>query len=86
MTTVERTALGAGIDRVDGWQKVSGRAQYSIDATRPDLVHAALVRSTVAPGPPTQKSPPSNSKATGTASGCASAPSVASRARGCDRR
>lgn len=50
MTTVERAALGAGIDRVDGWQKVSGRAQYSIDATWPDLVHAALVRSTVAAG------------------------------------
>ncbi len=50
MTTIERATLGAGIDRVDGWQKVSGRAQYSGDVTVPGLVHAALVRSTIAAG------------------------------------
>ncbi|GAB3849689.1 xanthine dehydrogenase family protein molybdopterin-binding subunit [Dactylosporangium cerinum] len=50
MTIIERTALGASIDRVDGRQKVSGRAQYSSDVTYPGLVHAALVRSTIAAG------------------------------------
>ncbi|MEV4511271.1 xanthine dehydrogenase family protein molybdopterin-binding subunit [Dactylosporangium sp. NPDC049525] len=50
MTTIERAAVGAGIDRVDGWQKVSGRAQYSNDVTYPGLAHAVLVRSTIAAG------------------------------------
>ncbi|GAA4256704.1 xanthine dehydrogenase family protein molybdopterin-binding subunit [Dactylosporangium darangshiense] len=50
MTTVERTVLGVGIDRVDGGQKASGSAPYSGDVTYPGLVHAVLVRSTIAAG------------------------------------
>ncbi|GAA2335388.1 xanthine dehydrogenase family protein molybdopterin-binding subunit [Dactylosporangium salmoneum] len=50
MTTIERTVLGAGIDRVDGAQKVAGRAPYSSDVTYPGMVHAVLVRSAIAAG------------------------------------
>ncbi|MFG2041889.1 xanthine dehydrogenase family protein molybdopterin-binding subunit [Dactylosporangium sp. NPDC048998] len=50
MTTIERATLGAGVDRVDGAQKASGTAPYPGDVTYPGLVHAALVRSTIAAG------------------------------------
>ncbi|WP_327003170.1 xanthine dehydrogenase family protein molybdopterin-binding subunit [Dactylosporangium sp. NBC_01737] len=51
MTTVERPGvLGMGKDRVEGPLKAAGRAPYSSDATYPGMVHAALVRSTIAAG------------------------------------
>lgn len=51
MTVTETTAvLGAGIDRVDGPAKVTGRAAYPSDAAYPDLAYAALVGSAVAAG------------------------------------
>jgi CO/xanthine dehydrogenase Mo-binding subunit len=42
--------LGDPVDRVDGPVKVTGAASYPSDVTYPDLVHAALVQSTVAAG------------------------------------
>lgn len=44
------TVVGAGVDRVDGPQKVTGAAAYPNDHTAPGLCHAALVQSTVAAG------------------------------------
>jgi len=49
--TIEAVRLiGPGVDRVDGPMKVTGCASYSIDFGYPDMVHAALVRATVAAG------------------------------------
>jgi xanthine dehydrogenase YagR molybdenum-binding subunit len=45
-----RPVVGAGIDRVDAPQKVTGKAHYPNDFDYPGLAHAALVRSTVAAG------------------------------------
>jgi xanthine dehydrogenase YagR molybdenum-binding subunit len=42
--------LGAPADRVDGPLKVTGAAPYPSDVTLPGLVHAALVRATIAAG------------------------------------
>jgi CO/xanthine dehydrogenase Mo-binding subunit len=42
--------IGPGVDRVDGPSKARGAAPYPIDVIYPDLVHAALVRSTIAAG------------------------------------
>jgi xanthine dehydrogenase YagR molybdenum-binding subunit len=42
--------LGAPVDRVDGPVKVAGAAPYPSDVTLPGLVHAALVRATIAVG------------------------------------
>jgi CO/xanthine dehydrogenase Mo-binding subunit len=42
--------VGAAVDRVDGPLKVRGAAPYPSDVTYPNLVHAALVRSTIAAG------------------------------------
>jgi xanthine dehydrogenase YagR molybdenum-binding subunit len=51
MTTAEKTKIvGAGIDRVDGPLKVAGAAPYPSDFSYPGMVHAALVRSTIAAG------------------------------------
>jgi xanthine dehydrogenase YagR molybdenum-binding subunit len=55
MTTVERSAatmafVGAAVDRVDGPLKVAGAAPYPGDVTYPGMVHAALIRSTIAAG------------------------------------
>ncbi|MFJ8134146.1 xanthine dehydrogenase family protein molybdopterin-binding subunit [Streptomyces hydrogenans] len=51
MTTLEtRTAVGAGIDRVDAPLKVTGAAHYPNDFSFPHMAHAALVGSTIAAG------------------------------------
>ncbi|GAA0732997.1 xanthine dehydrogenase family protein molybdopterin-binding subunit [Dactylosporangium roseum] len=51
MTTVERPrVLGTGTDRVDGPRKAAGGVPYSSDVSYPGMVHAALVRSTIAAG------------------------------------
>jgi xanthine dehydrogenase YagR molybdenum-binding subunit len=47
---VANKLLGDPVDRVDGPRKVSGAAPYPSDVTLPDLVHAALVQSTIAAG------------------------------------
>ena len=47
---IGRTILGAPVDRVDGPLKVAGAAPYPSDVTLPGLVHAALVRATIAAG------------------------------------
>jgi xanthine dehydrogenase YagR molybdenum-binding subunit len=49
--TIEAVRLiGPGVDRVDGPQKVTGSAPYSIDFGYPGMAHAVLVHSTVAAG------------------------------------
>ncbi|MFE9812100.1 xanthine dehydrogenase family protein molybdopterin-binding subunit [Streptomyces sp. NPDC005227] len=51
MTTLDAGGpVGAGIDRVDARPKVTGSAHYPNDYAYPGMVHAALVRSTVAAG------------------------------------
>ena len=42
--------VGARLERVDAMDKISGRARYTADVQRPGMVHAVLVRSTVAHG------------------------------------
>lgn len=44
------SAIGPGVDRVDGPAKVRGAASYPSDITYPGLAHAALVRSTIPAG------------------------------------
>ncbi|HET7882598.1 MAG TPA: xanthine dehydrogenase family protein molybdopterin-binding subunit [Acetobacteraceae bacterium] len=44
------TVIGQGIDRIDGRQKVTGRARYAAEFTVPDEVHAVLVQSTIGAG------------------------------------
>ncbi len=46
----ETKLVGDPIDRVDGPLKVTGAAPYPSDVTLPGLVHAALVKSTIAAG------------------------------------
>ena len=46
----ELRPVGEPLDRVDGLAKVTGAAEYPTDRTLPGLVHAVLVRSTVATG------------------------------------
>lgn len=41
-------AVGANITRLEIAEKVTGRAQYIADMSRPDMLHAAIVQSTVA--------------------------------------
>jgi CO/xanthine dehydrogenase Mo-binding subunit len=48
--TIGSQVLGAPVDRVDGPLKVAGAAPYPSDVTLPGLVHAALVRATIAAG------------------------------------
>jgi xanthine dehydrogenase YagR molybdenum-binding subunit len=49
--TIEAVRLiGPGVDRVDGPLKVTGAAAYPADFGYPDMVHAVLVRATVAAG------------------------------------
>ncbi|MGW0762147.1 xanthine dehydrogenase family protein molybdopterin-binding subunit [Streptomyces sp. NPDC002814] len=51
MTTLESGGIvGAGLDRVDAPLKVTGSAHYPNDFSLPGMVHAALVRSTIAAG------------------------------------
>ncbi len=42
--------LGQPIDRVDGRQKVTGKATYAAEFTVPGVLHAVLVESTVGAG------------------------------------
>ena len=44
------TVVGSDHDRTDGLAKATGRAKYSYDMTFPGMLHAAIVRSTVARG------------------------------------
>lgn len=48
--TSEPRLLGDPVDRADGALKVTGSARYASDFAFPDLVHAALVQSTVPTG------------------------------------
>ncbi|MDR7394044.1 MAG: hypothetical protein QN196_05815, partial [Armatimonadota bacterium] len=40
------SVVGQRLPRVDGWAKVSGRAQYTDDLTLPGMLFGKLVRST----------------------------------------
>ena len=46
----ELTIVGQRATRVDAPEKVRGRARYTADLTRPGLLHAAILRSTIARG------------------------------------
>src|SRR5690348_16295216 len=48
--TRQKPLIGQGIDRVDGSPKVTGTAQYPVDASFPNLAYAVLVQSTIAAG------------------------------------
>jgi xanthine dehydrogenase YagR molybdenum-binding subunit len=50
MVLKQSTLLGDPVDRVDGPLKVTGAAPYPSDVTLPDMVHTALVQSTIAAG------------------------------------
>lgn len=49
-TTAPPALAGPGVDRVDGRLKVMGSARYPSDFSLPEMVHAALVRATIAAG------------------------------------
>jgi xanthine dehydrogenase molybdopterin-binding subunit B len=40
-----RTVVGTRVKRLDGPDKVSGRAKYTFDVTRPGMLYARVVRS-----------------------------------------
>src|SRR5262249_62345653 len=40
-----RTVVGTRVKRLDGPDKVSGRAKYTFDVTRPGMLYARIVRS-----------------------------------------
>ena len=44
----KRTLLGKRISRIDGPDKVSGRAKYTYDINRPGMLYGKVVRSTYA--------------------------------------
>ena len=48
--TLHRPAVGAGMPRVEGLEKVTGAARYAVEHHVEGVVHAALVQSTVAKG------------------------------------
>lgn len=48
--TAELHIVGRRIPRVDGFEKVTGRAVYTADVMRPGMLHAAMVRATIAAG------------------------------------
>jgi CO/xanthine dehydrogenase Mo-binding subunit len=50
MTAAQLPVIGAGLDRVDGPLKVTGRARYPSDFTALNTAHAALVQSSIASG------------------------------------
>ena len=50
MNAITSAGVGQPIDRVDGALKVSGHALYSAEFPVPNLVHAALVQSTISSG------------------------------------
>src|SRR6516225_5309993 len=41
----ERRIIGTKVTRLDGPDKATGRAKYSYDINRPDMLHAAILRS-----------------------------------------
>src|SRR5512146_577675 len=40
----ETRFVGKPIHRVDGYERVSGTAEYTADVTLPDMLHAAILR------------------------------------------
>jgi xanthine dehydrogenase YagR molybdenum-binding subunit len=48
--TATRTTVGAGIERADGVDKVTGSARYSFERRLPDLAYVVPVQSTIARG------------------------------------
>ena len=50
MSVLTRGAVGAGIDRVEGREKVTGAAKYAYEYEPGDVGYAALVQSTIARG------------------------------------
>jgi len=44
-TSTPRTVVGTRVQRLDGPDKVSGRAKYTFDVTRPGMLYARVVRS-----------------------------------------
>ena len=49
MSVAERT-IGAPVDRIEGRDKVEGKAQYAFEHTPENVAYAALVQSTIANG------------------------------------
>ncbi|HEU4979224.1 MAG TPA: xanthine dehydrogenase family protein molybdopterin-binding subunit [Solirubrobacteraceae bacterium] len=50
MTGTLGAAIGAGLDRVEGREKVTGQARYAVEHEAEHVLHAALVQSTIACG------------------------------------
>jgi xanthine dehydrogenase YagR molybdenum-binding subunit len=50
MSATDTTVVGAGIERADGVDKVTGEARYSFERRIPDLAYVVPVQSTVARG------------------------------------
>jgi xanthine dehydrogenase YagR molybdenum-binding subunit len=48
--TIERRAVGAGLDRVEGRDKVTGRARYAAEYPADDLAYAVPVQAAIARG------------------------------------
>ena len=48
--TTKLTVVGSEADRADGLMKASGRAKYAHDIALPGMLHAAILRSTIARG------------------------------------
>jgi xanthine dehydrogenase YagR molybdenum-binding subunit len=44
-TSTPRTVVGTRVKRLDGPDKVSGRAKYTFDVTRPGMLYARIIRS-----------------------------------------
>ena len=42
--------IGKNIDRVDGWDKVTGRTKYIADYRMPDMLYGLTVRAPVSKG------------------------------------
>ena len=48
MKTSSKRCVGASVARVDAFEKLTGAARYVDDLTRPGLLHAVTLRSSVA--------------------------------------
>jgi CO/xanthine dehydrogenase Mo-binding subunit len=44
-TSTPRTVVGTRVKRLDGPDKVSGRAKYTFDITRPGMLYGRIIRS-----------------------------------------
>ncbi|HEX4567598.1 MAG TPA: hypothetical protein VH138_13260, partial [Vicinamibacterales bacterium] len=44
-TSTPRTVVGTRVKRLDGPDKVSGRAKYTFDVTRPGMLYGRIIRS-----------------------------------------